>query len=198
MRLVVFGQVRLLAETFATQRAGEGLLTGVCTYVHVHRVLVLEALRADGAIVQRALLALTITVCGAVAAVARIAAAAGWAIRAICCAAATSWSHAAAGARTAVVICYIWIVVVIIVVLRTRCGALVFLCHFGIAAAAGTATAGYRARLTTRYVLLLCMQNARLLLHNSLLSGHMERWHSRLWQWRWLLLLRHTRGRCCR
>lgn len=48
--------MRLLPETLPAQAAREGLLAGVRAYVHVHRVLVLEALRAYAAVVQRSLL----------------------------------------------------------------------------------------------------------------------------------------------
>lgn len=56
----MLGEMGLLAEAFAAQRTGERLLAGVRANVHVHRVLVLEALGANRAVVQRALLALTV------------------------------------------------------------------------------------------------------------------------------------------
>lgn len=56
MGLVVLRQVRLLPETLTAEAAGEGFLPRVRPDVDVHRVLVLEALRADAAVVQRALL----------------------------------------------------------------------------------------------------------------------------------------------
>ena len=58
MGLVVLGQVGLLPEALAAERAVERLLARVRPYVHVHAVLVLEALAADAAVMERALLAL--------------------------------------------------------------------------------------------------------------------------------------------
>lgn len=52
VRLVVLGQVRLLPEALSAEGAREGLLPRVRADVHVHRVLVLEALAADAAVVQ--------------------------------------------------------------------------------------------------------------------------------------------------
>lgn len=57
VRLVVLRQVRFLAKTLAADGAREGFLARVRADVHVDRVLVLEALAADGAIVQRSFLA---------------------------------------------------------------------------------------------------------------------------------------------
>lgn len=53
MRVLVFGQMSLLPETLAADVAHERLFAGVRAYVHVHRVLVLEALAADVTVVQR-------------------------------------------------------------------------------------------------------------------------------------------------
>ncbi len=54
--LLVFGQVGLLAEVFAAHGTREGLLARVRPDVDVDRVLVLEALAADAAVVQQTLL----------------------------------------------------------------------------------------------------------------------------------------------
>lgn len=59
--LIVLGQMGLLAEALAAERASERLLSGVRPDVHVHAVLVLEALAADAAVMQGALLALNVT-----------------------------------------------------------------------------------------------------------------------------------------
>lgn len=59
--LIVLGQMGLLTEALAAERAGERLLAGVRPDVHVHAVLVLEALAADAAIVQGPFLALNTT-----------------------------------------------------------------------------------------------------------------------------------------
>lgn len=61
MSLIMLGQVGFLAEALAAERAGERLLAGVRPDVHVYAVLVLEALAADAAVVQRAFLALNTT-----------------------------------------------------------------------------------------------------------------------------------------
>jgi len=58
VRLVVLGQMGLLPETLATQRTGKGLLSRMSSYMDIHGVLVLESLRADGAVVQGSLLPL--------------------------------------------------------------------------------------------------------------------------------------------
>jgi len=54
----VLGQVGVLAEALATERAGERLFAGVRPDMHVHAALVLEALATDAAVVQGTLLAL--------------------------------------------------------------------------------------------------------------------------------------------
>lgn len=59
--LIVLRQVRLLTETLAAQRAGEGLLASVRSDVNVHAVLVLETFAADAAVMQGTLLALNAT-----------------------------------------------------------------------------------------------------------------------------------------
>lgn len=56
VRLVVLGQVRLLPEALPAEPTSERLLPGMSTNMHIDRVLVLEALRADTTIVQTALL----------------------------------------------------------------------------------------------------------------------------------------------
>lgn len=53
VRVLVLGQVGLLPETLAAHVAHERFLAGVRAYVHVHRVLVLEALAAYVTVVQR-------------------------------------------------------------------------------------------------------------------------------------------------
>lgn len=58
VRLVVLGQMSLLPKTLATKRTCEGLLTRMRAYVHIHRVLILESLGANGAVVQRTFLSL--------------------------------------------------------------------------------------------------------------------------------------------
>jgi len=49
----VLGQVGLLAEALAAERALERLLAGVRADVHIDRVAVLEALAADGTEVEQ-------------------------------------------------------------------------------------------------------------------------------------------------
>lgn len=61
MGLIVLSQVCLLAEAFAAERAGKRFFAGMRPDVHVHAVLVFEALAADAAVVQRAFLALNAT-----------------------------------------------------------------------------------------------------------------------------------------
>lgn len=55
MGLIMLGQMSFLAEALAAKRAGERFLAGVRSDVHVHAVLVLEALATDAAVVQGAL-----------------------------------------------------------------------------------------------------------------------------------------------
>lgn len=57
MRLVVLSKMGLLTETFPAEAAREGLLARVGANVHVDGVLVLEALGADAAVMQRPLFA---------------------------------------------------------------------------------------------------------------------------------------------
>lgn len=51
----MFREMSFLTEAFAAQAARERLFAGVSTDMNIDRVLVLEALRADGAVVERAL-----------------------------------------------------------------------------------------------------------------------------------------------
>jgi len=53
VRVLVLGKVSLLPEALATHGAHERLFAGVGAYVHVHRVLVLEAFAAYVTMVQR-------------------------------------------------------------------------------------------------------------------------------------------------
>ena len=55
VRLLVFGEMSLLAEIFTTKWTREGLLTRMRPDVNVDRVLVLETFGADAAIMQKSL-----------------------------------------------------------------------------------------------------------------------------------------------
>lgn len=57
----MFGEVGFLSETFTAQRACKWFFAGVSSYVYVNRIFIFETLRANGAIVKRPFLTLSIT-----------------------------------------------------------------------------------------------------------------------------------------
>lgn len=65
MRMLVFSEVRLLSKTFTTHVTRKRFLSGMGAYMHIDRVLILEALIANETMVQRPLLTYTdgATVC---------------------------------------------------------------------------------------------------------------------------------------